>query len=150
MVWAAMRADNTIWLHRCSDNMDAQEYCEILEEAMADGMTFPRPTRKHHLFQHDGASIHRAKYTKDFIKSKHIAMLEWPAQSPDLNIMEHLWVSLLRHMTHMDFNSKDSLWAAIRAASDKVTQTNEVTKLYDSMPRRMEAVLRARGGPTPY
>ena len=63
-----------------------------------------------YIFQQDNASCHFAKYTKDWMARNGITFLDWPAQSTDLNPIEHLWDALGRQLGCRAFSNNDKLW----------------------------------------
>ena len=61
------------------------------------------------IFQQDNASCHSAKYTKDWMVRNNIDFRDWPAQSPDLNPIEHFWDALGRKIGSRAFPNNDQL-----------------------------------------
>ena len=66
-----------------------------------------------------------------------------------LNPIEHLWTVALQKLDGQTFAGREALWLALQAAFAAIPATT-VSALYASMPRRIAAVRKARGGATRY
>ena len=75
----------------------------------------------------------------------------WPAHSPDLNPIEHLWSHLKRRLAEYEVEPKGmlELWERVQVEWDKI-EPEVCQKLIESMPKHVEAVLKAKGGYTRY
>ena len=144
MIWGAIRGDGKRLLIRCERNVDSIEYRRIL------GLALPVMYSPRHLFQHDGASCHRSRSTTKYLTEKKIRVIQdWPAQSPDLNVIENLWNYLKRRVQECKPKTLDELWEV--AYREWNTIPNEIiSKLYEPIPQRVTAVLANKGGPSKY
>jgi hypothetical protein len=80
-----------------------------------------------------------------------ITVLSWQAQSPDLNPTEHLWELLKRMLSAYQDppNGLFQLWVRVAEEWVKIAK-EEYQKLIESMPRRVAAVIKAKGGNIKY
>ncbi len=101
------------------------------------------------IFQQDLAPAHTAKGTKSWFNDHGVTVLDWPANSPDLNPIENLWGIIKRKMRDTRPNNADDLKAAIKATWASITP-EQCHRLITSMPRHIDAVIHAKGGPTKY
>ena len=48
--------------------------------------------------QQDNAPCHVSRVVQEYLNENDIFTIEWPAQSPDLNIIENIWLSIKRKL----------------------------------------------------
>jgi transposase len=51
----------------------------------------PRQLHPHPMFMDDNARSHRARIVQHFLQQEAVQTIPWPAMSPDMNPIEHVW-----------------------------------------------------------
>jgi hypothetical protein len=126
-------------------NLNATAYYDIL-----DGFGLPTLWQQFgegpFLFQHDTAPVHKVRSIQKWFIKIGAEELDWPAQSPDLNSIEHLWDEL-EHQLRTRPNRPTSVPDLTNAleAEWKQVPTAMFQYLVEYFPRRAEAVIAAKG-----
>lgn len=145
----AITKDSKSELVILDSNVTGQTYRQLLQEHAI-------PFARLHLpggfyYQDDNATAHRAATVKNFLAAEGIHCLPWPAQSPDMNPIEHMWDVLGRRIQERSPppSTLQELRLALQHEWDAIPQ-EIVRDLIQGMPRRISALLQSGGSHTKY
>ncbi|GFY15976.1 transposable element Tcb1 transposase [Trichonephila clavipes] len=99
----------------------------------------------------DNCMPDRANLVEDSLFEEGILRMEWPACSPDMNPIEHVWDALGRRVAGRQPppQTLQELERALLEEWDRMPLIL-INSLIDSMPRRCSTLLAVRGNHTPY
>ncbi len=115
MVWGAMSSAGFGPLCFLNSTVNAAIYHDVLEHFMlpsADKLYGDADL----IFQQELAPAHTAKGNKNWFNDHGVTVLDWPANSPDLNTINNLWGIVKRKMRDTRPNNEDDLKASIKAS----------------------------------
>jgi hypothetical protein len=151
MLWRCMTWNGVGYATKIDGRMDGDLYLQILKDELQDSLEFYDLNTSDVIFQQDNDPKYTCKKDKEWLGEQEFRTMVWPAQSPDLNPIEHAWFYLKRKLAEYEESPKgiEELWRRTQEEWNKIPA--EVCQgLIESMPRRVEAVLTAKGGYTKY
>jgi transposase len=148
MVWGGISASGPgdLWFMPRNTTMNGQSYLGVLQEKLQPVMQ----RLNCDILQQDGAPCHRAKCVKEWLSTVGVRTLDWPGQSPDLNPIENAWLVLKKRVAATRPSSLEQLEEKICDIWQHNFSVDECKRLVDSMPRRIEAVLKNKGHSSRY
>jgi len=151
MIWGCMLWDGPGYACKIDGRMDGDLYVKILEEDVQASLAYYGKSAEDVIFQQDNDPKHMCKKAKAWFQDNDFNVLLWPAQSPDLNPIEHLWDHVKRKLGAYEIAPKGilELWERVEEEWNKI-EAEVCQNLIESMPRRVAAVLKAKGGYTKY
>jgi hypothetical protein len=147
MAWGAVGR-----LQIMEGNVNARKYVDTVLERnlLQSAEDIFKVQHPEFVFQQDGAPCHTAKLCKDWFQEHDISVMDWPGYSPNLNPIENLWSRLKRLISAKRPANRECLIAARIECWFHVITNEHLHALVESMPRRCQAVIDARGYPTKY
>jgi transposase len=151
MIWGCMTWYGTGYMCKIEGRMDQHLYKSILEDELMKTIEYYQLDPSRCIFQQDNDPKHRSKSVQQWITDQSFEVLEWPPQSPDLNPIEHLWSHLKRQLNTYESVPKGmlELWERVECEWNKI-DPEVCMNLIKTMPRRIDAVLQAKGRWTKY
>ena len=151
MVWGAVTYSGVGKLHILRGKIDAAPYIDVHDTSYLATVAESGLDLTKVIFQQDNAPIHTAKATKRWLSEHRVQTLVWPPCSPDQSIIENLWDYVEKRLRKIQPAAQtveqhtrniEMAWYA--------TPVEYVQALYDSIPRRLEALRANHGRYTKY
>ena len=150
MVWGCMLSSGVGFLCRVYGSINAQVYQSILDDELMETLDWYGLNKNEITFQQDNASCHVAKSTMEWFKNNVIRTMTWPAQSSDLNPIEHLLDHVKRRLQQLPKpKDTDELWDQVVTIWNEITPSQRAT-LVHSVHKRLAAVRKAKGSYTTF
>ena len=159
MVWGCFIGNKLGPLVFVDGTVDANTYVQLLQQNLLPFIDCLQENGINKIvFQQDNASPHRAKATMDWLKASaeqhSFTIMEFPPNSPDLNPIENLW-AILKAELYRQYPDTMYLQGSGKAVREEFrNRVNKIwwsigeevlNRLIDSMSRRIQAVLKAKG-----
>ena len=152
MIWGCMSWDGIGFMCKIDGIMDQHLYMSILKDDLWKTIKDYKWKPERMIFQQDNDPKHKAAAVQKWLSNQPFSIIDdWPGQSPDLNPIEHLWAHLKRQLNRYEKASSGilELWERVQDEWWKIPPKT-CQDLIESMPRRCEAVIRAKGRWTKY
>ena len=134
-----------IYFLQKNKKINSQEYINILKKKLQKSMN----STDTNILLHDKATVHTSKLTSNYLNRNNVNTITLPGCSPDLNPIENIFADLKRKLSKENISSVKDLEKQIRNFWSKL-QKPYLTKLVNSMPNRLQEVIRRNGGMTKY
>ena len=144
MVWGGISKNARTDLVTVAGTLTDVRYCQQI----VTPYILPFMRRHNATLHQDNARCHTARYSMDLLQRNNVNVFDWPARSPDLSPIEHMWDMLGRRVRERhDVHSLAAM--ALHQKWGQIPVQN-VNKLMNSMRKRCGAVIAAAGGHTRY
>lgn len=150
MFWGCITYSGVGTLTEIVGSMDTTKYIETLENHLwpVVAKVFPNGG---YIYQDDNAPCHNSKRALEWKRQNHINSLNWPSQSPDINIIENVWRAMKIQLRNSkcDIRNKDTLVEEVKRIWSTLTPVY-IRSLYNTLPRRVRHVIIQKGHITKY
>ena len=141
MFWGCITYDGIGVLVPVDGNLNSTKYIELLDNSLWPVIVKAFGNRPF-IFQNDNATPHSSRRTNNWKTENGIPKFNWPAQSPDLNIIENIWrcikIKLSREIDTIE--NRSDLVNAVTRIWNGLSQTY-IRSLYASIPARIRQVM---------
>ena len=123
--------------------LDGKKYKRLLEDAIYGSCDKYDLNPQKIVFVQDNEPCHKAKMVMEWFGYNRINVLDWPPQSPDMNIIENVWGVLNNKvlLRYGEIKSETDLWRVIQEEWYKI-DLSYIQHLYRGYTSRLEELKR--------
>ena len=150
MMWGCICFDSVWTLTAAEDNINSAKNIEILDKNLWPVVVW-NFEGKEYLFINDNAPVHRAHTVDNYKDQSEVTSMKWLAQSPDLNIIQNIWLYMKRELQKSAINiaTKNDLLREIQSVWWNI-ELDYIRNVYQSIPDRLDNVIKMRAHLTKY
>lgn len=143
MFWGCFTAAKKGPLVVLDGRVNSEMYSNLIEKKL---VPFLDELTETYVFMQDNCRIHTSKHSMQTFQDYGIPLLEWPAQSPDLNPIENLWAIIKKRLEKFPYAPKNKKELITRV--ENIWEGLEISlleRLSLSVPHRLAEVRKNKG-----
>lgn len=145
--WGWISCAGTGEIVATGNNFNSIEYINVLDQVGFRSIEAQFGGLDNIVFQQDNAKWHTARIVRDYLETRNVEVLDWPARSPDLNPIELVWANMEKTRCPLIQRNQPALnqyvlskWENLRLKQDFFQH------LYEGFEKRLEFVIQNNGG----
>ena len=149
LVWGAASGElGPLNFNRVLGKLDSVAYINLLKENVVTEFTAAAPCQ----LLHDHFPVFRSRKVREFVdETPEIELIDFPAMSPDLSIMEHFFTLLIRELNQRTVmvSTTEQLWDEVTEVLDEFATKEYFSLQVSNMSLRYSRVIELDGEPLP-
>lgn len=126
---------------------NTDEYIKVLQECVVESVPVEFAPLNECIFQQDNARMHVSNKSLEYLNSLGFKkILDWPSNSPDANLIEHIWAIMEKkrenirpaNLVELD-KMVHNVWESLRS------DTQLIENLYGSLEKRFQYIVDTNG-----
>lgn len=145
MIWGMVMSNGLIAVKAIDKRFNSVKYIDLLQYFAVKLINL---NFRDCIIVQDNSPVHKSKVAMEYLSKQNFKTLEWPAKSPDLNIMENIWhlISNEVYKGNQPSNLED-LENKIFLAVETLINENRTTicDMFSTYRRRLVNVIKSKG-----